>query len=524
MDIGEEIARASVRGSIYLFLGTTLSTVLTALASILFGRLLGPANYGLYNLSLTPSSLLLIGTNFGLNIGIVKYLSEYQRKGSYGKIKTLVKKALLFQLAAGMLPTLALFLYPDIFSTYIINRPEAAEYVRITSIYIIGMVLFATLNQAFIGLNRMERISLTMLTQAITKLSVGVGLVVLGFGIFGAVTGHSISYLIGVAAGLILIFKLFGRKGDDSDPNGDTGIFDLIRFGFPVYIGGIILSILGVYRNYLLSIYTTNIEIGNFSAAMNLSTAIVIFINPVVSTLFPSFSRLDKMDELNIIRDLFAYSVKYSTVMILPITLFIYIMSSEVVRLVYGSGYESAPIYLIIAAAPYLFIGGGIQIINSLLNGLGETRTVLKMFMASFIVSIPLYLILIQAMGVIGLLVSMLIAALVSLVYGLNYAAKRYALEIRVGEVSRVYLAAALSAFPVLVVRSLIFIPRPLFAVAAFGMLYLAIYMLLLPMLGGLTLHDVNMLDKSFRGMGFIGYPIILLLNIERRLCKIRGV
>lgn len=242
MDIGEEIARASVRGSVYLFLGTTLSTLLTALASILFGRLLGPGDYGLYSLSLTPSQLLLIGTSFGLNLGIVKYLSEYQRKGSYGKIKTLVKKALLFQLVTGTLLTLALFLYPDIFSTYIINRPEAAEYVRITSIYIIGVVLFATLNQAFIGLNRMERTSLTMLTQALTKLSVGVGLVILGFGILGAVTGHSISYLIGVAAGLILIFKLLRGKGGESDPYDNTGIIDLIRFGFPVYIGGITLS------------------------------------------------------------------------------------------------------------------------------------------------------------------------------------------------------------------------------------------------------------------------------------------
>ena len=521
MDIGEEIARASVRGSIYLFLGTTLSTLLTALASILFGRLLGPADYGLYSLSLTPSSLLLIGTNFGLNVGIVKYLSEYQRKGNYGKIRSLVKKALLFQLATGSILTLILFTNPEIFATYIINRPEAAPYIQITSIYILGMVLFTTLNQSFIGLNRMERTSLTMLTQALTKLGVGVGLVLLGLGVMGAVTGHSISYLIGVGAGLILMAKLLKkREEEDIDPDDDTGILDLIRFGFPVYIGAITFTLLGVYRNYLLSLYTTNIDIGNFQAAMNLSTALVIFINPVVSTLFSSFSRLDKTQELHIIRDLFAHSVKYSAIMILPITLFLYITSTEVIKLVYGAGYETAATYLIIAAAPYLFIGAGIQIINSLLNGLGETKTVLKMFIITFIVSIPLYLILIQTYGVIGILISMFIAAVAALAYGLNYATKKYTLKIRIGEVTRVYVTAILTAIAVLAIKTVVGISRPLYAVVAYGLIYLAIYMLLLPTLGGLTQRDLNTLERSFRGLGFIGYPILLLLNLERKLCK----
>ena len=523
MESVEEIASSSIRGSVYLFLGTTASTVLSAIASILFGRLLGPGGYGLYSLSLTPPSLLLLATNFGLNVGIVKYISEYQRRGRYLTIKRLILKALLFQGLLSIFLSLIVFMYSDILSMYVINRPEAGEYVKITSLYLIGVVVLGTLNQGFIGLNRMDSVSTTMFIQALTKVFLGVGLVVLGFGIWGAVVGHSLSYIIALVIGLALIYKIvFGSFSDDNQNEyvDRIGLKDLIIFGFPVYIGSLSLPILGVYRNYLMSLYTSDAEIGNFMAAMNLSSALIVFVTPIVSTLFSSFSRLDRERELNIIRDLFRYSVKYSSVLVLPVALYLSLMADEVISLLYGSDYVSAPLYLVIAISPYLLIGLGHSIVVSLLNGLGETKVVLKMFLIGFFISLPLYPMLIILYGVLGILLAILVSAIASLMYSLIYIRRNFNISIQLNDTFRVYVAAFSSLLVTYVVKYMIPIGRPVIALILYGIIFLIIYMSILPTVRGITRHDISLLINSFKKLGLLGYPVVLLLKIEERLCK----
>ena len=62
------VARESVRGGFYLFLGNFLSTLISAIAIIVIARLLGPSDYGLYNISLIIPSLLVLFTDLGVNM------------------------------------------------------------------------------------------------------------------------------------------------------------------------------------------------------------------------------------------------------------------------------------------------------------------------------------------------------------------------------------------------------------------------------------------------------------------------
>jgi len=168
-----------------------------------------------------------------------------------------------------------------------------------------------------------------------------------------------------------------------------------------------------------------------------------------------------------------------------------------------------------------LGIGGGIWIINSLLNGLGETKIILKMYTLSLIISIPLYLILMQRVGVLGVLASMLIASIASLIYGLYYIDRNYDLKIRIYEVSKIYLVAGISALAIYILKNTLAITSPYLAILIYGSSYLAIYTLLLPLLGGLTINDVDRLESTFKAVGFIGSPVILILKVWRRLCEL---
>ena len=526
MNVSEEIARSSVKGGFYLFIGVTLSTGINALTSILIGRLLGPGNYGLYSLSLTPASLLLIASGFGINVALVKYLSKYDRAGRYGLIKKYIKAGLLLQVSAGIILASIIILYSPFFARYLINRPGAEYYITITSIYIIGILIFNTINQSFIGLNRMERSSILSFLQSSSKFVMAVGLVLLGFGVTGAVTGHSISYLIaGIIGSAILYIYLKNKNDRDTlDEQNDLSkvdiLFKMIKFGFPVYLYSIMNSFIGVYRNFLMSIFASNIEIGNFVAAMNLSTSVTIFIGPISTVLFPAFSRLEKTSEINIIRDLFQHAVKYSSIIILPVALFIMFLSKDVTYLFYGSSYMFAPTYLMIALIQYLMVGIGSVVLISFFNGLGDTKKVFRIGLLSTLVSIVTYPVLILIYHLIGLLVAILISIVALLSYGLYLAYKEYHVSIDLKSISRIYVAGMIASIAIYSLRRYIDFHRSLYNVIFFGLLFLVIYLLTLPYVHGVSEKDLDILDDAFKGIKLIGYFMHLIFEVERKLLR----
>ena len=72
-----EVAKASARGSFFLFLGKTSSTIIMAFASILVARLLGPENYGLYALAMITPSLLIAFSDLGISPALTMFSARF---------------------------------------------------------------------------------------------------------------------------------------------------------------------------------------------------------------------------------------------------------------------------------------------------------------------------------------------------------------------------------------------------------------------------------------------------------------
>ena len=524
MAILKYIAKSSARGGLYLFIGSTLSAGVNALTSILIGRLLGPDNYGLYSLSLTPASFLMIATNFGVTIALVKYLAEYNRRGDYIGIRRSIEAASLFQLSLGIILGLTLFFTSDFFSRYLINRPEASFYVRITSLMLIGNVVFMTFNAVFIGLDKMDKSSIMSVSQSTTKFLVAISLIILGFGVTGAVTGHVVSYLTASAVGSIAVIIYMNRhryNASDDDLHRISVLKKMVKYGFPVYLGGILINLLGTYRNYLLSLYTLNIDIGNFMAASNLSVAISLFAGPISTVLFPSFSKLDIEKEIDTVRELFKYAVKYSTLIILPIALFLMFFSRDSIYLFYGSRFTDAPLYLTLACIPILLVGLGSSVLGSFFNGIGETRFVFKTNLLNFLLSTPLFLILIHYYSITGLLTAIIIVTIAVVLYSIYYAYRKYRVEIEGVSTAKIYVAGISAGIISFLIRSYIDFGRSIYNVVLYGVLFLTLYLLLLPLLRAISYTDLNNLKLAFEDIKIISNLINFILRVEDKLMKL---
>ena len=104
--IGAETAREGYG----LFLGNTISTIILAVGSIAIARLLGSENYGLYSLSLTIPSILVLFTSLGVDQSLIKYVSEYSSKELYSDVRGMFQASLLFKLVTGGFTTIIVYL------------------------------------------------------------------------------------------------------------------------------------------------------------------------------------------------------------------------------------------------------------------------------------------------------------------------------------------------------------------------------------------------------------------------------
>lgn len=121
-------------------MGLVVSTVISAVGTILIARLLGPANYGLYAIALTAPSLISTFRDWGINTAMVKYSAQYNSENNVAKIRSIFVSGALFEVILGLLLSLLSF----VLASYLVmtfNRPAIAPLIQIASFFILASAL-----------------------------------------------------------------------------------------------------------------------------------------------------------------------------------------------------------------------------------------------------------------------------------------------------------------------------------------------------------------------------------------------
>ena len=148
----------------------------------------------------------------------------------------------------------------------------------------------------------------------------------------------------------------------------------LLRYGFPLSIGTILTVFLTQFYTYAMAIYVIdNSAIGNYSVASNFVVLITFFATPVATMLFPAFSKIDYRKDLGTLQSVFQYSVKYSSLVVVPVTALIMVLSEPAIKTIFANGYNQAPLFLALSSILYLYCAFGSLSIPNLINGQGHT-------------------------------------------------------------------------------------------------------------------------------------------------------
>ena len=346
MSKAADMAKASVRGGFHVMWGLFVSTIISAVGAIILALVLGENNYGLYAVVLAAPTLIGLFQDLGVNYAVTRYSARLNAENKAAQIRSMFLSGFIFKTLLGLaLSLLCLFLSPYL-ATNVFHRPLIAPLIEAVSFIILGQALVNTVTAAFTGVEKMHLNSVMVVSQSIIKTVLAPVLVLVGLGLYGAVIGCTVAYLITAVIGVLLVWTIYRSLPGLVSNKLDllTNLKVLLRFGLPLSFGDIIGGFLTQFYTFLLAIYVVNNAlIGNYNLAFNFLVLITFVATPINTMLFPAFSKLDGETEQTTLKNVYQSSVKYSTLLVMPVIAIMMALAGPGVSTIFGHNYSQAP-------------------------------------------------------------------------------------------------------------------------------------------------------------------------------------
>jgi stage V sporulation protein B len=427
-----------------------------------------------------------------MNPALLRFSAKLRSEGDTTGSNRAIKLGFLLKFFLSVAAFVICYFGADLFATTLLNRPDSTPYLQLAGLVIIFQAIFNAASNSFIGLDLMQYSAATQIIYSFLRSTLAPILVLLGFGIGGAIIGYIIGYLVAGAIAASILFAKYARPVNSSTSHETAQLSALITYSLPLYLAALLWVFTGQYQNLVLARFSNDIQIGNFNAAWNFDSLLSILIYPISTAIFPMFSKIDPKKEARDLAKGFLLAVKYAALMLIPASIGVMVFSPDLVLLTYGRGYALASEYLTILCTQYLLTGIGLYVIQNFLSGVAGTRTVLKITGLTLAIYLPLGPALTWLSGPDGLLIAYILSLTLSTLYGVKKVSSDYEARPDTRSSARILLASLIAAIPAFALIQLY--PRGLGLVnlAAGGCLFLLTYVTTTPILGAVKRQDIK--------------------------------
>ena len=550
MEKAFKMGKSSAVGSFRLFIGVAVSTVIMSIGTVILTRVLPADDYGLYTLAMSPGIMMMLFRDWGVNSAITKQVASLRAAGKEAETCDVVLSGMTFEVVTGGALSVLCFLLAGPFAT-LLGRPGIAPYISVMSATILAGSLLVSAQSSFVGYESMGLHSFTVICQALAKTAVAPVLVLLGYGIFGAVVGYTFSFIVGGTIGVTaLYFFVYRPISKKRQRTGQRHTIETLKpmlgYGVPLSISTIIYGLLTQFyvftmANFIPNSVQGNSVIGNYNAALNFAVLLTFLTVPISTVLFPVFAKLNPQSDRELVKSVFAASVKYASILLIPATMMVMALSMPIVNTLFGEKYSYAPIFLALYVINALYAAAGSLSLNSFLSGLGETK---MMMMQAFItapiglllalVSIPLFQNTLGLAGpVFGVILAINLATVPAITWGLHWINKRFGAKADFKSSAKILIASTFAA--ALSFLTTMFLHDPLthlttrttfealIQLAIGTAVFLAVYVSTAPLIGAVTQSDITTLRTLLAELGPIAKIADFPLDAAEKILQIKN-
>jgi O-antigen/teichoic acid export membrane protein len=236
--------------------------------------------------------------------------------------------------------------------------------------------------------------------------------------------------------------------------------------------------------------------------------------------LFPAFSKLDPNKDKALFQNIFRFSVRYASFVVVPVTAMVITLAKPAIDTIFGNSYAEAPLFLALLSISYLYTALGNLSAGNLIIGQGFTNFNLKMTILTVIVGFPTSFILISTFGVIGLIVTTLTVGLPSLFLSLRFIKSHFGVSMDWISSGKILLSSAVASIATYAALSQLAFSN-LINLLIGAIVFIIVLILVAIITRTVNETDIINLREISNGLGVLRKPLHMVISILEKLMKI---
>jgi len=324
------------RASAVLWIGMMAANVSNYVFHLLMGRFLGPINYGVLASLFSVLYYLLVPLATITTI-VMKYTAEYDAESMPGKIYSLFIRLTKILLPVGIILFVLLAAASPLISRFL-KIDSAWPMLILSTTMLVGYVV--PINRGILqGLQKFGALSINLVVETVAKLSIGIGLVLTGYAVNGAVLGIVSAGFIAYAISFIPLQGILRNQKPIS-----ISVRAMWKYSVPVFIALLCLNSYYSSDIILVKHFLSPVEAGYYSGLSILGKIVVFACLAIVGVMFPMVAGRHKADQKH--SHLLGYTLGLIILISGSIVLAYSVAPKFIISLLFGTKYLAVSSYL----------------------------------------------------------------------------------------------------------------------------------------------------------------------------------
>lgn len=415
-------------------------SVVGFLGTLYFARTLGAAALGIFALGMSLIQWLRLA-DLGVTRSAIKRISEGRDDQEFFTASFLVQSAI------GGVMVLPVIVFRDSVNDYI-----GGEYaVLVVGIFLLNYVANGFVLQSLKGYQQAHVADALDAVERLLRVIVQIGLVFVGFGVFGMFFGVVVSLALTTIIGLVYLF--YRLEVEFSRPAWQhlSSLYDYAKYSVVGSLKGHAYSWIDIT---VLGFFVTQSIIGVYQVSWTLAMFFGIFGRALRNNLFPEVSNVSASGERQRVKDLFGESLIYVSIFPIPGIVGALVVGGPVLG-IYGQEFTDGK-WVLVALSVVSLLRAYEEQILAFLDGMNMPKVTFKINAIFILVNIVFNIALISQFGAIGAAVATVAAIAISLGLGWWSIASELNVAFPVFETGKQIFAAAMMGAVVVSVRQII--------------------------------------------------------------------
>ena len=356
-----ELLRRIVTNASYLLSATGLSAGMGVFQSILAGRLLGPANFGILGAITQFTSVVNRFASFRMNELVVRYVGKYHEAGDNQRAAAVFKMATLLEIGGSLIALALIWWLAPLGAQFFAQDASLAFWFQIYGCIILANVMFETASGLLQIFDRFRIMAIATATQSAITLS----LIVVIFFLEGDLTAVVLAYMIGKIiysltvsiAALIEARRAWGKSWWRVRLNTLEGERrNLLTFAFSTNLSSTISLVAKDSEVLWVSAFLGPVQAGYYKTAMAITNLLQLPVSPLPKATFPELAREIARKNWDNVRYVLRQGSRLSAIYSVPVTLVLIIFGKWLIGVTYGPEYLPTYSALIVLLIGYTFV------------------------------------------------------------------------------------------------------------------------------------------------------------------------